>query len=299
MPSNLPACCPQRRRRLYPHGKEHERAINLPFDDCGRHSRASLALHFLLMSFHRLGRPRLALVVWAGALMTSCVVSACVKAQTGDRYRDPGFPFGRADQNTTLTYIRTSSRSSTPTARPATARVDAAGNYSVGLHRHRGRPAPRRRPASLVVDCAPGGSMYRYFSGDAVRTRRRSSAGSSSTTRRRAAGSRFTDDSPPGDGAGVAAPAIILSLVAARNWAQNNEMNVQFHGFQDTRGDDGPQPDRGAHARISRSGRTCAPTRSWKKFRRRRRLVRALSSGRHGEPRAGGRAIRHSRSSAR
>src|SRR3954470_21844991 len=33
----------------------------------------------------------------------------------------------------------------------------------------------------------------------------------------------------------VAASATLLCLSAARNWAQNNEMNVQFHGFQDTR----------------------------------------------------------------
>ena len=30
--------------------------------------------------------------------------------------------------------------------------------------------------------------------------------------------------------------ALTFSLVARRNWAQNNEMNVQIHGFQDTRG---------------------------------------------------------------
>ena len=30
--------------------------------------------------------------------------------------------------------------------------------------------------------------------------------------------------------------AAAFSLVAARNWAQNNELNVQFHGFQDVRG---------------------------------------------------------------
>jgi len=29
---------------------------------------------------------------------------------------------------------------------------------------------------------------------------------------------------------------IALSLVASHDWAQNNEMNIQFHGFQDTRG---------------------------------------------------------------
>jgi hypothetical protein len=30
--------------------------------------------------------------------------------------------------------------------------------------------------------------------------------------------------------------AAAFSLIAARNWAQNNEMNVQFHGFNDVRG---------------------------------------------------------------
>ena len=30
--------------------------------------------------------------------------------------------------------------------------------------------------------------------------------------------------------------ATLVSLIAVRNWAQSNEMNVQFHAFQDTRG---------------------------------------------------------------
>jgi hypothetical protein len=34
----------------------------------------------------------------------------------------------------------------------------------------------------------------------------------------------------------MAAVAVTFSLMAQRNWAQNNEMNVQIHGFQDTRG---------------------------------------------------------------
>jgi hypothetical protein len=34
----------------------------------------------------------------------------------------------------------------------------------------------------------------------------------------------------------VAAAAAAFSLVAARNWAQNNEANIQFHGFGDVRG---------------------------------------------------------------
>lgn len=34
----------------------------------------------------------------------------------------------------------------------------------------------------------------------------------------------------------MAAAAAAFVLAASRDWAQNNEMNVQFHGFQDTRG---------------------------------------------------------------
>ncbi len=34
----------------------------------------------------------------------------------------------------------------------------------------------------------------------------------------------------------VFAAAVVLLLVAGRNWAQQNDINVQYHGFQDTRG---------------------------------------------------------------
>ena len=34
----------------------------------------------------------------------------------------------------------------------------------------------------------------------------------------------------------LAIAAFTFSLVASHDWAQNNEMNVQYHGFQDTRG---------------------------------------------------------------
>jgi hypothetical protein len=34
----------------------------------------------------------------------------------------------------------------------------------------------------------------------------------------------------------VLAAGVIFSLVAGRNWAQQNDVDVQFHGFQDTRG---------------------------------------------------------------
>jgi hypothetical protein len=44
-----------------------------------------------------------------------------------------------------------------------------AGNYSVSTYANvlaGQRPGDARSP--VVVDCSPGGSMYRYFSGDAV-----------------------------------------------------------------------------------------------------------------------------------
>ena len=34
----------------------------------------------------------------------------------------------------------------------------------------------------------------------------------------------------------MVAAAVVFSLVAVRNWAQQNDVNVLFHGFQDTRG---------------------------------------------------------------
>jgi len=34
----------------------------------------------------------------------------------------------------------------------------------------------------------------------------------------------------------MAAAAIGFSLFAPRDWAQNNELNIQFHGFDDSRG---------------------------------------------------------------
>ena len=34
----------------------------------------------------------------------------------------------------------------------------------------------------------------------------------------------------------VLAAAVVFLLVAGRDWAQQNDVDVQFHGFQDTRG---------------------------------------------------------------
>lgn len=48
-------------------------------------------------------------------------------------------------------------------------RERVAGNYSVSSYANvmaGQRPGDAR--SSLVVDCSPGGSMYRYFRGDAV-----------------------------------------------------------------------------------------------------------------------------------
>jgi mono/diheme cytochrome c family protein len=45
----------------------------------------------------------------------------------------------------------------------------AAGNYSVETYTATmAGQRPGDASSSVVVDCSPGGSMYRYFSGDAV-----------------------------------------------------------------------------------------------------------------------------------
>ena len=112
----------------------------------------------------------MALVVWAGALMTSCVVSACVKASPATDTGDPGFPFGPSAIGVQpLAYV--------PDIQPILGfdcsschtAFNARGNYSVSSYADvmSGQRAGDAQ-SSLVVDCSPGGSIYQYFSGDAV-----------------------------------------------------------------------------------------------------------------------------------
>src|SRR5436190_13586508 len=100
-------------------------------------------------------------------LSTSALVSACVKRQPATDTGDPGFPFGPSAIGVQpLAYV--------PDIKPILDRDclschssrDARGNYSVATYDAvMNRQTAGDAKSSLVVTCAPGGSMYQYFSG--------------------------------------------------------------------------------------------------------------------------------------
>jgi hypothetical protein len=97
-------------------------------------------------------------------------ITACVRSQPATDTGDPGFPFGPTTIGVkTIAYI--------PDIKPIFDRDCAschsagriAGNYSVATYADVvAGQRPGDASSSVVVDCSPGGSMYRYFSGDAV-----------------------------------------------------------------------------------------------------------------------------------
>jgi hypothetical protein len=103
-------------------------------------------------------------------LVAACGWSACVQGQRAADVGDPGFPFGPSA-------IGVQALAYQPDIKPILDRDclschsnrDARGNYSVSVYADviNGQ-TPGNAKSSLVVDCAPGGSMYRYFSGDAT-----------------------------------------------------------------------------------------------------------------------------------
>jgi hypothetical protein len=107
---------------------------------------------------------------WAALLSTSLLVSACVHGQQASDTGDPGFPFGPSAVGVqTLAYVQDIKPILDLDCASCHEVGRAQGNYSVASY---GTVMNGQRPgdasSSLVVDSSPGGSMYRYFSGDAV-----------------------------------------------------------------------------------------------------------------------------------
>ena len=103
-------------------------------------------------------------------LSTSALVCACVQGQPATDTGDPGFPFGpSAIGMQPLAYVQDIKPIFDRDCLNCHGGREAAANYSV---RSYAGPIAGQRPgdasSSVVVDCAPGGSMYRYFTGDAV-----------------------------------------------------------------------------------------------------------------------------------
>jgi hypothetical protein len=100
----------------------------------------------------------------------TCLVSACIQGQRASDAGDPGFPFGPSAIGTqTVAYVQDIKPIFDRDCLSCHSARRTAGNYSVSTYADviaGQRPGDAR--SSLVVDCSPGGSMYRYFSGDAV-----------------------------------------------------------------------------------------------------------------------------------
>lgn len=108
--------------------------------------------------------------------LVACVVcalgaiSACVKAQRALDAGDPGFPFGPSAVGPgLLSYTQNIKPIFDTDCLSCHSAGNAQGGYSVSTYAATvagQRPGDAASP--LVVDCAPSGSMYHYFSGDAV-----------------------------------------------------------------------------------------------------------------------------------
>jgi hypothetical protein len=102
--------------------------------------------------------------------IAALAVSACVQGQRATDTGDPGFPFGpTAIGAQPLAYVQDIKPIFDRDCLSCHSSRDARGNYSVASYVDTmSGQTPGNAQSSLVVDCAPGGSMYQYFSGDAV-----------------------------------------------------------------------------------------------------------------------------------
>jgi hypothetical protein len=103
-------------------------------------------------------------------MIAALCVSACVRGQSATDTGDPGFPFGpSAITVQPLAYVQDVKPIFDRDCLSCHGGRESAGNYSVRTYTSTvDGQRPGDASSRLVVDCSPGGSMYRYFSGDAV-----------------------------------------------------------------------------------------------------------------------------------
>jgi hypothetical protein len=115
---------------------------------------------------------RRAIGVWPALLLlaTAAFACACVKGQPATDTGDPGFPFGPSAIGVQpIAYVQDIKPIFDRDCLNCHGGREAAGNYSVRSYADTiAGQRPGDASSSVVVDCAPGGSMYRYFTGDAV-----------------------------------------------------------------------------------------------------------------------------------
>lgn len=106
----------------------------------------------------------------SAALLAALSFAACVKGNPATDTGDPGFPFGPTSAGTqTVAYVQDIKPIFDRDCVECHGGREDAGNYSVSTYSTvLARQRPGDASSSLVVTCAPGGSMYPYFSGDAA-----------------------------------------------------------------------------------------------------------------------------------
>jgi hypothetical protein len=113
---------------------------------------------------------RIPIFVVAGLLLGLASVPACVRGQPASDTSDPGFPFGPTPGATgPLAYVQDIKPIFDRDCFQCHSSFNQRGSYSVGTYADTiAGQRPGDAHSSVVVDCSPGGSMYRYFSGNAV-----------------------------------------------------------------------------------------------------------------------------------
>jgi mono/diheme cytochrome c family protein len=107
---------------------------------------------------------------WLLPAAAACWISGCVQRQPASDTGDPGFPFGPSAVGVqTIAYVQDIKPIFDRDCASCHGVRESAGNYSVRTYADvMAGQRPGDASSSVVVDCSPGGSMYRYFSGDRV-----------------------------------------------------------------------------------------------------------------------------------
>ena len=117
---------------------------------------------------------RLRLPAWfwcsSALLLAAFGLSACVQGQRATDTGDPGFPFGPSAVGTQqISYVQDIKPILDRDCLSCHGNRDVRGSYSVSTYADVLNGQTRGdAKSSLVVTGSPGGSMYQYYSGDAV-----------------------------------------------------------------------------------------------------------------------------------
>jgi len=111
-------------------------------------------------------------VLWSVPLLVwgACIASACMQAQRATDTGDPGFPFGPTSIGVQpIAYVQDIKPIFDRDCASCHGAREPAGGYSTLTYANTiAGQRPGDASSTLVVDCSPGGRMYRYFSGDAT-----------------------------------------------------------------------------------------------------------------------------------